>query len=137
VVIAIGFIVGVMLYWIGVHRRGRPADPDEPPRHVLHEHGADRAGHRAVQHQPYNVPVSLPGITWQGYTFTGTHIMAAVLAVVIAGLLYLFLQHTRIGKAIRAVAGNREAAELTGIPTRQVLSLAFGSACRSPASPAR
>jgi branched-chain amino acid transport system permease protein len=75
---------------------------------------------------PYNVPVSLPGISWQGYTFTGTHIMAAALAGVIAGLLYLFLYRTRRGKAIRAVANNREAAELTGIPTKQVLSMAFG-----------
>jgi branched-subunit amino acid ABC-type transport system permease component len=75
---------------------------------------------------PYNVPVSLPGVTWQGYTFTGTHIMAAVLAAAMASLLYLFLYRTRLGKAIRAVAGNREAAELSGIPTQQVLSLAFG-----------
>ena len=75
---------------------------------------------------PYNVPVSLPGVTWQGYTFTGTHIMAAVLAAVIAGLLYLLLYRTRIGKAIRAVANNREAAELSGIPTTQVLAFAFG-----------
>jgi len=49
-----------------------------------------------------------------------------VLAGVIAGLLYLFLHHTRPGKAIRAVANNREAAELTGIPTKRVLSMAFG-----------
>ena len=42
------------------------------------------------------------------------------------GLLYLLLYRTRIGKAIRAVASNREAAELAGIPTTQVLALAFG-----------
>ncbi len=66
-------------------------------------------------------------MTIQGrYTFTGTHIMAAALAVAIAGLLYLLLYRTRIGKAIRAVASNREAAELNGIPTTQVLSIAFG-----------
>jgi branched-subunit amino acid ABC-type transport system permease component len=75
---------------------------------------------------PYNVPVAVPSVTWEGYTFTGTHIMAAILAFVIAGLLYLLLYRTRIGKAIRAVAENREAAELNGIPTTQVLSLAFG-----------
>jgi branched-chain amino acid transport system permease protein len=75
---------------------------------------------------PYNVPMSLPGLSWRGYTFTGTHIVAAAIAVAIAGLLYLLLYRTRIGKAIRAVAGNRDAAELCGIPTMQVLSLAFG-----------
>ena len=75
---------------------------------------------------PYNVPVAMPGVTFEGYTFTGTHITAAVLAGMIAGLLYLLLYRTRIGKAIRAVAANREAAELCGIPTTQVLSFAFG-----------
>jgi branched-subunit amino acid ABC-type transport system permease component len=75
---------------------------------------------------PYNVPVSLPGITWEGYTFTGTHIVAAVIAALIAGLLYLMLYRTLYGKAIRAVASNREAAELTGIPTSRVLAMAFG-----------
>jgi branched-subunit amino acid ABC-type transport system permease component len=72
------------------------------------------------------VAVSLPGIAWEQYTFTGTHIMAAALALVMAGLLYVMLHHTRIGKAIRAVSNNREAAELAGIPTTRVLSLAFG-----------
>jgi branched-subunit amino acid ABC-type transport system permease component len=75
---------------------------------------------------PFNVPVALPGISFSGYTFTGTHIMAAVLAVVIAGALYLLLYHTRIGKGIRAVASNRDAAELSGIPTTRMLAIAFG-----------
>ena len=34
------------------------------------------------------------------------------MAAVIAYALYLFLRHTKIGKAVRAVANNREAAEL-------------------------
>jgi branched-chain amino acid transport system permease protein len=46
-------------------------------------------------------------------------------------LLYLLLHRTRIGKAIRAVADNREAAELNGIPTTQVLSFASDWARRS------
>jgi branched-chain amino acid transport system permease protein len=41
-------------------------------------------------------------------------------------LLYFLLHRTRIGKAIRAVADDRQAAELNGIPTTQVLSFAFG-----------
>jgi branched-subunit amino acid ABC-type transport system permease component len=52
--------------------------------------------------------------------------MAAALTGVITVLLFLFMQKTRAGKAIRAVAGNREAAELVGIPTTRVLALAFG-----------
>jgi branched-subunit amino acid ABC-type transport system permease component len=52
--------------------------------------------------------------------------MAAIFAAIIAGLLYLLLYRTRTGKAMRAVANNREAAELNGIPTAQILASAFG-----------
>jgi branched-subunit amino acid ABC-type transport system permease component len=45
---------------------------------------------------------------------------------VIACSLYLFLHHTRLGKSVRAVANNREAAELVGIPTTRVLALSVG-----------
>src|SRR5438270_13394240 len=38
----------------------------------------------------FNVNVSLPGVTIDRYTFPGAHILAAVLAAVIAGALYLF-----------------------------------------------
>jgi len=125
-VLVAGFGVGVALYWIAVHRMiGRP-----PLMSLLATFAVNMVliglGTAVWGTVLFNVPVSLPGISWQGYTFTGTHIMAAVLTAVIAGLLYLLLYHTRPGKAIRAVAGNREAAELNGIPTTQVLALAFG-----------
>jgi len=38
----------------------------------------------------------------------------------------LFLHYTRLGKAIRAVANNREAAELVAIPTTRVLAISVG-----------
>jgi branched-subunit amino acid ABC-type transport system permease component len=125
-ILVVGFGVGVGLYWIAVHRMiGRP-----PLMSLLATFAVNMVliglGTSVWGTVLFNVPVSLPGITWHGYTFTGTHIMAAVLTGVIAVLLYLFLFRTRPGKAIRAVASNREAAELNGIPTRQVLSLAFG-----------
>ena len=125
-ILVAGFFIGVCLYWIAVHRViGRPALMSLLATFAVNMVliGLGTAAWGTIL---FNVPVSLPGITWQGYTFTGTHMMAALLTAAIAGLLYLFLQHTRIGKAIRAVAGNREAAELNGIPTTQVLSLAFG-----------
>jgi branched-subunit amino acid ABC-type transport system permease component len=126
IAIVAGFVCGVVLYWIAVHRIiGRPELMS-----LLATFAVNMVligvGTALWTTSPFNVPVTLPGFAWQGYTFTGTHIMAAVLAGLIAGLLYLFLHHTRIGKAIRAVAQNREAAELSGIPTRQILSMAFG-----------
>ena len=125
-VLVAGFGIGVGLYWIAVHRMiGRP-----PLMSLLATFAVNMVliglGTAVWGTVLFNVPVSLPGISWQGYTFTGTHIMAAVLTSVIAGLLYLFLYRTRPGKAIRAVAGNREAAELNGIPTTQVLAFSFG-----------
>jgi branched-chain amino acid transport system permease protein len=126
IVIGLGFVLGVGLYWIAVHRIiGRPELMS-----LLATFAVNMVlvglGTALWSTSPYNVPVSLPGLTWQSYTFTGTHIMAAVLAAVIAGLLYLLLYRTRVGKAIRAVAGNREAAELSGIPTTRILAAAFG-----------
>src|SRR5215468_6828030 len=126
VMIIFGFAFGVALYWIAVHRMiGRPALMS-----LLATFAVNMIliglGTALWTTSPYNVPVAVPGVTWQGYTFTGTHIVAAALAAVIAGLLYLLLYRTLVGKAIRAVANNREAAELSGIPTTQVLSFAFG-----------
>jgi branched-chain amino acid transport system permease protein len=125
-ILVAGFFAGVCLYWIAVHRViGRPALMS-----LLATFAANMVliglGTAAWGTVLFNVQVSLPGVTWQRYTFTGTHMMAAFLAATIAGLLYLFLYRTRMGKAIRAVAANREAAELSGIPTTQVRSLAFG-----------
>jgi branched-chain amino acid transport system permease protein len=126
VVIIIGFGFGFTLYWIAVHR----VVGQQELMSLLATFSVNMVmigvGTALWSTSPYNVPVSLPGITWQGYTFTGTHIVAALLATVIAGLLYLMLYRTRYGKAIRAVASNREAAELSGIPTSQVLAMAFG-----------
>jgi branched-chain amino acid transport system permease protein len=121
-----GFFVGVGLYWIAVHRMiGRP-----PLMILLSTFSVNLVviglGTAVWGTGLFNVAVTLPGVTWQRYTFSGTHILAAALTAVIAGLLYVFLYHTRPGKAVRAVSNNREAAELCGIPTTRVLSLAFG-----------
>jgi branched-chain amino acid transport system permease protein len=126
VILVGGFIIGVGLYWIAVHRMiGRP--------HLmilLSTFSVNLVvigiGTAVWGTGLFNVPVTLPGVTWHRYTFSGTHILAAVLTALIAGLLYVFLYHTRPGKAVRAVSNNREAAELCGIPTTRVLSLAFG-----------
>lgn len=126
VTIVFGFAFGVMLYWIAVHRMIGRAELMSLLATFSINMVLIGLGTAWWTTSPYNVLVAMPGVTWQGYTFTGTHIMAAVLAMVIAGLLYLLLYRTRQGKAIRAVADNREAAELSGIPTTQVLSFAFG-----------
>jgi branched-subunit amino acid ABC-type transport system permease component len=121
-----GLLAGVALYWIAVHRMiGRP-----PLMSLLSTFSVNLVliglGTATWGTVLFNVEVSLPGVSLGRYTFPGTHILAAVLTAVIAGCLYLFLHRTRLGKAIRAVSGNRAAAELVGIPTTRVLAMAFG-----------
>ena len=121
-----GFFVGFALYWIAVHRMmGRP-----PLMSLLSTFSVNLVlvglGTAVWGTALFNVEVSLPGLTIDRYTFPGPHILAAVLAAVIASLLYLFLHYARLGKALRAVANNREAAELVGIPTTRVLAIAVG-----------
>jgi branched-chain amino acid transport system permease protein len=121
-----GFLFGILLYWIAVHRMiGRP-----PLMSLLSTFSMNLVlvglGTAIWGTMLFNVPVTLPGIALGRYTFPGTHILAAILTAALAALLYLLLYHTRIGKAIRAVADNREAAEMSGIPTTRMLSLTFG-----------
>jgi branched-subunit amino acid ABC-type transport system permease component len=125
-VLVAGFLAGVALYWIAIHRMiGRP-----PLMSLLATFSVNLVliglGTATWGTVLFNVSVSLPGFSLGRYTFPGTHIMAAVLTAVIAGALYLFLYRTRAGKAVRAVAANREAAELVGIPTTRILALSCG-----------
>jgi branched-subunit amino acid ABC-type transport system permease component len=75
---------------------------------------------------PRNVDFSLGSIDVGPIILQGTRLLAALASVVMTGALYLFLYFTRPGKAIRAVSNNRDAAELMGIPSAQVLALSFG-----------
>jgi branched-subunit amino acid ABC-type transport system permease component len=75
---------------------------------------------------PYNVDFSLGSVSLGPLQLLGTRLAAAVIACLVTGLLYLFLARTRQGKHIRAVANNRVAAELMGIPSARALALSFG-----------
>jgi branched-chain amino acid transport system permease protein len=75
---------------------------------------------------PYNVDFSMGGVDVGPVRLLWTRVAAALAALLVTGLLYLFLFRTRPGKYIRAVANNRTAAELMGIPSSRVLALSFG-----------
>jgi branched-subunit amino acid ABC-type transport system permease component len=53
------------------------------------------------------------------WTTTDIEVIISVLAV--AGLIYLMLQRTRFGKAIRAVSQDRALAQVSGIPARRIV----------------
>jgi branched-chain amino acid transport system permease protein len=128
--IGVGLLLGLVVYWIAVHW--------VVGRSMLMSLLATFAVNMMVigigtavwSTSPYNVNLDnqkfkIKDITIGAYTFTGNHIAAAISSVVIALALQFFLYHTRTGKAIRAVADNREAAELMGISSTAVLSIAF------------
>lgn len=121
-----GFIVGVIVYYLAVHRViGRA-----PLMSLLATFAVNMViigvGTAAWSTSPYNVDFSLSELHWHSHALTGTHLFAAAIAIAIAGLLYLFLHGTRPGKAVRAVAANRDAAELMGIPSIRFVALTFG-----------
>jgi neutral amino acid transport system permease protein len=55
------------------------------------------------------------------FLWTTLTIEVIVSATVVAGLIYLLLQRTKLGKALRAVSQNRELAQVSGIPARSVV----------------
>jgi branched-chain amino acid transport system permease protein len=58
-----------------------------------------------------------------------SRLVAAVGAVAIALALLVFLRHTDVGKAIRALAEEREGAMLVGIDVGRIRAVAFGIGC--------
>lgn len=124
--IVFGMLLGILVYWMSVYR----VVGQTQLMSLLSTFSVNMMvigiGTALWSTSPYNVNFSLPGFTAGAYTFTGNHIAATGAAIIIALLLELFLYHTRPGKAIRAVADHREAAELMGISSNMVLMMAFG-----------
>ena len=62
-----------------------------------------------------------------GTTLAANRILALLFALVIGGLLYLLLTRTRYGTALRAIAVNPVAAQLSGIDIASASALAFAA----------
>lgn len=74
--------------------------------------------------QSYVYPPS-PSVTGLGLIFTVNQIIIIVLAVVVMGLVHALLRYTRVGKAMRAMADDRELARACGIKVSRVTDLAW------------
>ncbi len=122
----IGLIGGVIIYYVAIHRV-----LSAPPLSTLLATYAVNMimiglGTATFSTTPRNVNFTLGSIGSGDLTVQGTRLVAAIVATVVTGALYFFLYRTRPGKNIRAVANNRAAAELMGIPSSRVLALSFG-----------
>lgn len=64
-----------------------------------------------------------------GIMISSPRVIAFAVSVALTAVLYLFLKRTDLGKAIRAVAQDREGALTVGIDIRRIYALAFGIGC--------
>ncbi|MDX6221098.1 MAG: branched-chain amino acid transport system permease protein, partial [Frankiales bacterium] len=61
-----------------------------------------------------------------GYQVTEVRLWAFVLSLVALGLLFLLLNRTRFGRAVRATVQNPDSARLLGVESERVAALGFG-----------
>jgi len=121
-----GLVVGMIIYLVAVHRV-----IDAPHlSSLLATFSVNMIiiglGTAAFSTTPRNVPVDLGRIDLGATTVQGTRIIAALACILITVALYAFLRRTTLGKFVRAVANNRAAAELMGIPSTRILAFSFG-----------
>ncbi len=83
-------------------------------------------GTAALGTAPRNLEFFLGRLQLGPVTLLTTRLIAALLSILATAGLYLFLNRTRPGRYIRAVANNRAAAEVVGVPSGQILALSFG-----------
>lgn len=126
--VVVSIVVGLLLYWLAIE----PARDASPVTLIIITIGASILLRGAAQilfdkqfHKLPSIsgdtPVHLLGATVQPQSFW---VLGGTAAIVI--LLYVFLERTVLGKAVRATAANRLAARLVGINTATVMALAFG-----------
>jgi branched-chain amino acid transport system permease protein len=72
----------------------------------------------------YGMPIEVGNVT-----LPAAYVWIVVAALVLMTALHLFLKKTRLGLAVRAVAGNKEIAALMGIDVGLTISVIFGVAC--------
>lgn len=71
------------------------------------------------------VPTLMPTIFLGDIAIPSSRLIAFIAALVLGGLLYLFLKKTMIGKAIRAVTQNRNYVMLDGIDPVKIFQISF------------
>jgi branched-subunit amino acid ABC-type transport system permease component len=122
----IGLLMGILIYAVAVHRIINAPHLSSLLATFAVNMIIIGLGTAALTTSPFNVDFSLSSIQIGRVTLLGTRLAAAFVAVLFATGLYLFLYRTRPGKYVRAVANNRAAAELMGIPSTKILALSFG-----------
>ena len=122
----VGLLFGVLIYAVAVHRVINAPHLSSLLATFSVNMIIIGLGTAVLTTSPYNVDFTAGSISIGSTTLLGTRLIAALITLIFTGGLYLFLYRTRPGKFIRAVANNRAAAELMGIPSTRILALSFG-----------
>ena len=125
-VAVLGLLLGIVIYFVAVHRVINAPHLSTLLATFSVNMIIIGLGTAVFTTSPRNVEFSLGSISLGSITLLGTRLVAALLALAVTTGLYLFLYRTRPGRYIRAVANNRDAAELMGVPSAQILALSFG-----------
>jgi branched-chain amino acid transport system permease protein len=121
-----GLIAGLVIYVIAVHRVINAPHLSSLLATFAVNMIIIGIGTAVFSTSPQNINYSLGSVEVGILTFPASRLVGAIGAILVTACLYLFLYFSRPGKAIRAVANNRIAAELMGIPSSRVLALSFG-----------
>jgi branched-subunit amino acid ABC-type transport system permease component len=125
-VAVLGLLLGILIYFTAVHRVINAPHLSSLLATFSVNMIIIGLGTAAFTTSPYNVDFGLGGFQLGTTMILGTRLIAAAIAILVTGGLYLFLFRTRPGKFIRAVTNNRAAAELMGVPSTRILALSFG-----------
>ncbi len=136
IAIFIGIPIAVALDFI-LHKTLFKRIGASPPSQAAYE-GSSLLATFGILYIIQNVAIIVWGSSSRGYAFLASpvnlggaifatnRLVTLGFAVVIGVAFYVFLAHTRMGKAIRAAAQDPSAAELMGVNINQVLALCFG-----------
>lgn len=122
----LGLVCGVGMYWMAVHRVINAPYLSSLLATFAVNMILVGVGTALFTTTPRNIDFSPGSVRFGEIALPGARLVAAAVAALLTAGLYFFLHRTRPGRAIRAVANNRAAAELMGIPSARVLALSFG-----------
>lgn len=125
-VAVLGLLLGILIYYVAVNRVINAPHLSTLLATFSINMIIIGLGTAVFTTSPRNVDFSLGSISLGPITLLGSRAIAAIAAILVTAGLYLFLYQTRPGRYIRAVANNRDAAELMGVPSTRILALSFG-----------
>jgi branched-subunit amino acid ABC-type transport system permease component len=121
-----GLLLGVLIYVVAIHRVINAPYLSTLLATFSINMILIGLGTAAFSTTPRNVDYTLGSLSVGPIIVLRARLVAAFAALLVTGALYLFLYRTTPGKFVRAVANNRAAAELMGIPSERILALSFG-----------